>query len=65
VLFGGPSGAGQNTGSAKVVGTLHFDADNGGWSGPFRIQVFDPAGHVLFSNAGTLRLTRIEIETLD
>lgn len=65
VLFGSPAGAGRNTGSAKVVGTLQFDAGRGGWSGPFRIEVFDPAGHVLFSDRGTLQLTRIAIEALD
>jgi hypothetical protein len=65
VLFGTPAGAGHNSGSAKVVGTLHFDARGDGWSGPFRIQVFDAAGHVLFSDEGTIRLTRIEIEALD
>jgi hypothetical protein len=64
VLFGGPQGLGQNTGSAKVVGTLHFDAQGGGWSGPFRVQVFTPAGVAVFSNTGTLELTRIEIESL-
>jgi len=64
VLFGGPLGAGQTTGSAKIVGTLLFDAHSGGWSGPFRIQVFTPAGVAVFSNTGTVELTRIEIESL-
>ena len=64
VLFGGPQGVGQNTGSAKVVGTLHFDAPDGGWSGPFRIEVFTPSGIAVFSNTGTLKLTRIEVESL-
>ena len=64
VLFGGPQGLGQSTGSAKVVGTLHFNAGTGGWSGPFRIQVFTPSGVPVFSNTGTLELTRIEVESL-
>lgn len=64
VLFGGPQGAGQYTGSAKIVGTLHFDADSGGWSGPFRIQVFTPTGVAVFTNTGTVQLTRIEVESL-
>jgi len=63
-LFGGPAGAGQNTGSAKVVGTMHFDANNAGWTGQFRIQVFTPTGVAVFTNEGTLTLTRIEIESL-
>lgn len=63
-LFGTAAGAGHNAGSLKVVGTLHFDAHSGGWSGPFRIQVFTPAGAVAFSDEGTLQLTRIEIESL-
>jgi hypothetical protein len=63
-LFGTAAGAGHNAGSLKVVGTLHFDARNGGWTGPFRIQVFTPTGAVIFSDEGTIALTRIEIESL-
>jgi hypothetical protein len=64
VLFGTPAGAGHNSGSAKIVGTLHFDAHTGGWSGPFRIQVFSTTGAVLFTDEGEFHLTRIEIESL-
>ena len=63
-LFGGPAGAGQNTLSAKVVAALHFDANTGGWSGQFRIQIFTPTGVPVFTNEGTLTLTRIEVESL-
>jgi|SRR5215510_5843280 len=62
VLFG--SNTGRNTGSAKAVGTLHFDASDGGWTGQFRIQVFNAAGVQIFTDTGTFELTRIEIESL-
>ena len=61
-LFGGPLGAGQNTGSAKVVGMLRFDAHRDTWSGPFRIQVFNAAGTRIFLNEGTVDFTRFEVE---
>jgi hypothetical protein len=64
-LFGTSAGAGENNGSAKVVGTLHFDAHDGGWSGPFKIELFNKAGEVLFSGTGTIQLTRIAVEALE
>jgi hypothetical protein len=63
-LVGSPAGGGQNTMKLKVVGTLETDVATGGWSGEFKIQVFDTAGHLLFENGGTLQLTRIAVESL-
>ena len=65
VLFGSPAGGGRNTGSAKIVSTLHFDPRSGGWEGVFRIQVFNTAGAVLFEDCGEFQLTRIEVEKFD
>jgi hypothetical protein len=63
VLFGGPAGGGQNTGSAKVVGLLRFDARHGTWSGPFRLELLDTDDGVLATVRGMLRLKRIEVES--
>jgi hypothetical protein len=65
VLFGSAAGGGRNTGSAKIVSTLHFDAHAGGWTGLFKIQVFNAAGGLVFDDCGEFRLTRIEVETFD
>ena len=64
-LFGSPAGGGQNTGRLKVVGSLHFDHAADGWSGPFKIDVFDAAGHLLFTDRGQITLTRIVVESID
>ena len=60
-LFGGDQG--QNTGRFKVVGTLQFDGRKGGWSGPFKITGFDANGQEDFSDSGTSKLTRIQVES--
>jgi hypothetical protein len=52
-------------GSLKVVGTLEYDAGLDTWTGPFKIEVYDTSGNVIFSDRGTLTGTRIPIETLD
>jgi hypothetical protein len=64
-LFG--SQEGKNTGKLKVVGTLHFDddGDKARWRGPFKIDVFDASGQVIFTDQGTFSLTRIAVESLD
>ena len=49
----------------KVVGTLHFDSTNNTWSGPFKIDGFDPSGQVILSDHGTFSLTRIAVERLE
>ena len=62
-LIGSPQGA--SAGSLKVVGTLEYDAGQDTWTGPFKIDVFDPSGNVIFTDRGTLTGTRIPIETLN
>jgi hypothetical protein len=59
------SAEGPLSAKLKVVGTLELDADKGTWSGPFKIDVFDPNGNVILSDHGTFSLTRIEVERLD
>jgi len=61
-LFG--SEEGKNTGKLKVVGTLQSDSGKDGWSGPFKIDVFDPNGQVIVTDQGTVSLTRIAVEAL-
>jgi hypothetical protein len=61
-LFGGQEG--KNTGKLKVVGTLQFDAGKQRWDGPFKIEVFDASGQVIFTDRGTVRLTRVAVESL-
>jgi hypothetical protein len=61
-LFG--SEEGKNTGKLKVAGTLNLNADNTSWSGPFKIDVFDATGQVIFSDNGMLNLTRITVESI-
>jgi len=65
VLFGSPAGAATNTGRARIVALLRYDAATDTWSGPFKIDVYDPAGHVLFHDRGQFTLTRIVVESLD
>jgi hypothetical protein len=62
-LYG--SQEGKNTGKLKVVGTLRSDASKDSWSGPFKIDIFDASGQVIFTDRGTFRLTRIAVESLD
>lgn len=62
-LIGTPQGVAN--GSLKVVGTLEYDAGQDTWTGPFKIEVYDTSGNVIFSDRGTLTGTRIQIETLN
>lgn len=59
------SATGEFSGSIKVVGTLQIDATQVKWSGPFRVDVFDPNGNAVFTDSGTLTGTRIQIEPLN
>jgi hypothetical protein len=61
-LYG--SEEGKNTGKLKVVGTLNMDSGKDSWSGPFKIDVFDASGQVIFTDNGTVNLTRIAVETI-
>jgi hypothetical protein len=61
-LYG--SSEGKNAGKLKVIGRLNSDAGKDGWSGPFKIDVFDANGQVIFTDNGTLRLTRIAVEQI-
>lgn len=63
VLFG--SQEGKNTGKAKVVGTLQFDADTGGSQGPFKIESVDTTGNVTPANHGIFNLKRIVVEPMN
>jgi hypothetical protein len=59
------SAEGPLSAKLKVVGKLRLDADEGTWSGPFKIDVIDPSGQVIFTDRGTFSLTRIGVEHLD
>ena len=59
------SATGAFTGSIKVVGTLQLDAAQVKWSGPFRVDVSDPGGNLVFTDSGTLTGTRIQVESLN
>ncbi len=48
----------------KVVGTLKLGSDKESWSGPFKIDIFDPNGQMIFTDHGTFSLTRIAVEPL-
>jgi hypothetical protein len=61
--FGSPTG--ENTGSLKIVGNLQLDQRHDRWTGPFRVEVFDPAGNVVFTDTGTFAADRIRVEELD
>ena len=63
LIGGGPNG--QLSLSYKIVGKLEFDAQADNWSGPFKIQIFDPDGAEIFADRGTFSGTRIAVETLD
>ncbi|MFL6274060.1 MAG: hypothetical protein ACJ74G_02540 [Blastocatellia bacterium] len=62
-LIGGADS--QLSGSLKVIGTLRLDAAQDKWSGPFKVEVFDASGNVVFTDRGTFTGTRIQIESLD
>ncbi len=49
----------------KVVGRLVYDDSTDSWSGPFKIDVLDPGGQVIFTDHGAFSLTRIAIEPLE
>jgi hypothetical protein len=51
--------------SLKVVGTLQYNVAQDNWTGPFKIEVFDPNGNLVFSDRGTFTGTRIAIEALN
>jgi hypothetical protein len=59
------SAEGSLSARLKVVGTLKFDAGKNRWRGPFKIDVFDPDGKVIFTDHGTFSLKRIAVESLD
>jgi hypothetical protein len=59
------SSEGPLSAKLKVVGTLQYDAANDSWSGPFKIDVLDANGQMIFTDRGTFSLTRIAIEPLD
>jgi hypothetical protein len=60
--LGSPTG--ENTGSIKVVGKLRLDRNQDHWRGPFRVDVFDPSGNLVFSDTGTFVADRIRVEPL-
>lgn len=61
-LFG--STEGKNTGRLKVVGTLHNNNAQAGWTGPFKIEIVDSMNQITFAERGAFTLTRIAIEPL-
>jgi hypothetical protein len=63
LVGGGPDG--QLSESYRIVGKLQYDAGADNWSGPFKIQGFDPDGNETFAYPGTFTGTRIAVETLD
>lgn len=52
------------TSDLKVVGELEYDSASDAWTGPFKIQIFDPAGNPVFEDTGTFKGTRIPVEHL-
>jgi hypothetical protein len=58
------SATGENTGSIKVVGKLRLDPSQDRWRGPFKVEVFDPSGNLVFSDTGTFVADRIGVEPL-
>ncbi len=48
----------------KVVGRLNLNSGKESWSGPFKIDILDPNGQVIFTDHGTFGLTRIVVEPL-
>ena len=46
----------------KVVGTLQYDARTDTWSGSDYLTVTDLSGHIIATDTGTLKGTRIAIE---
>ncbi len=54
----------QIVGTVKVDGTLHYDAGQDSWSGPFQTDFLDASGKVIGTDQGTVRLTRIAVGTL-
>ena len=61
-LFG--SAEGKNTGRLKVVGTLHNNSTQEGWSGPFKVEMVDHTGQITFAERGAFTLTQIAVEFL-
>jgi hypothetical protein len=59
------SAEGPLSSKLKVVGTLQYDAGSDNWSGPFKIDVFDANGQVIFTDHGTFSLARIAVEPLN
>lgn len=58
--------SGMSAGKGKVVGKLQYDPRTDTWSGPFRFEVRDASGTVLyFESRGTINAARIAVETLD
>ena len=53
------TGTGQPSG--HVIVRSQVTLNNGALSGPFKFDVFDPAGHVVQSGAGTATATRFQI----
>jgi hypothetical protein len=62
-LTGSPEGKLSSKG--KVTGALHYDATADGWSGPFKIWMWDAAGKQIMTDHGTITCTRIAVEKLD
>ncbi len=48
----------------KVVSRLNLNSDKESLSGPFKIDILDPNGQVIFEDHGTFDLTRIAVEPL-
>ena len=49
----------------KIVGTLQYSIAQDNWTGPFKVEVFDPNGNLIFADRGTFTGTRIAVETLN
>lgn len=52
------------TSDLKVVGELKYDSASDTWTGPFKIQIFDPEGNPVVEDTGTFKGTRIPVEHL-
>jgi hypothetical protein len=52
----------KQTSRIKVVGALQAAGDQGGWSGPFKVEMVDSKGQISFTDRGTFTLSKIAVE---
>jgi len=63
ILYDGQTG--QNMGRFKLRQTMILNDAGDTWSGPFRLNVYDPNGNLVATVDGTAQAKRIKVEALD